>query len=135
MKSLTKARPRSKPSRSVRLYEGTPALVSMTIGSEQADYWLAPIPDAAFGQGYTMTKAATAENPEPGTPYAVNVDGERSTCECKGHLRWGHCRHVESLLALQKAGRLPSPPASLDPIDQAALDEHETARLTPWDDL
>ena len=35
-------------------------------------------------------------------------------CQCKGFLRHGHCKHVESLLALQKAGRprLPETPES-----------------------
>lgn len=41
--------------------------------------------------------------------YTVVVAGRESSCECLGHLRWGHrvqCRHIAGLLALQKAGKL-----------------------------
>lgn len=48
------------------------------------------------GRAFVVSKMPDGEH------YNV-VDGK---CTCKGHVRWGHCRHVEGLKALQKAGRL-----------------------------
>ena len=41
-----------------------------------------------------------------GTAYHVNLSGADSTCDCKGFTSHGHCKHVESLLALQQRGKL-----------------------------
>src|SRR5262245_22568620 len=41
-----------------------------------------------------------------GTSYAVCLSGPDSTCDCKGFTSHGHCKHVESLLALQQRRRL-----------------------------
>jgi len=41
-----------------------------------------------------------------GTVYHVNLSGSDSTCDCKGFTSHGHCKHVESLLALQQRGKL-----------------------------
>jgi hypothetical protein len=41
-----------------------------------------------------------------GAAYHVNIDGDRRTCECKGYLRHGHCKHGDGLAALLAAGRL-----------------------------
>ena len=61
-----------------------------------------------FGRGFTLEKM-TDGNPLTCEPaYSVNIDGEASTCECKGFLRWHHCRHVEALTALLEAGKLAS---------------------------
>jgi hypothetical protein len=51
------------------------------------------------------------EDVKPGEPthYDATVDPAHPsgcTCECKGFLRWKHCKHVESLSALLAAGRL-----------------------------
>jgi hypothetical protein len=54
---------------------------------------------ADYGRGFELTKA-------DGTVYAVNLDGLASCCDCKGHTQHGHCKHVDSLTALEAAGRL-----------------------------
>ena len=38
--------------------------------------------------------------------YAVNIDGDKRTCECDGFNRWQHCKHADGLAALIAAGRL-----------------------------
>ena len=43
---------------------------------------------------------------EPEAAYAVNLNGAASTCECRGFLRWGHCKHVAGLQALIRQGEL-----------------------------
>ena len=66
---------------------------------EQTDaYTLEPIP-SDFGRGLLLLK-------QDGTSYAVLLSGPDSTCDCKGHTQHGHCKHVESLLALQQRGKL-----------------------------
>lgn len=96
--------------RTLRLTEtaGGPALV---IREQTSD---GPVKVEAYylsrsGRGFRLTKADTVT-------YGVSLDGERSTCSCKGFRRWGWhvkdgelvaCKHVMALLSLQAAGRLP----------------------------
>jgi hypothetical protein len=65
-------------------------------GHQQRDLYEVVLVPAAFGHGFHVRKFGAPES-----TYHVNLsaDGQHS-CECKGHLRWGHCRHVEALLAL-----------------------------------
>jgi hypothetical protein len=63
-------------------------------------YSVRPIP-SDWGTAYQMAKL-----PEESEPYGVCLAGADSTCDCKSHLRHGHCRHVEGLTALTNAGRL-----------------------------
>ena len=99
-------RQRVKPQRFVRLCvrpEGaSPGVVRITVGKEHADYFLTLIP-ADFGRGFKVEKIGLHEN-EP--PYHVHLDGENRSCECKGFLRHGHCKHSDGLAALVAAGRL-----------------------------
>jgi hypothetical protein len=70
-------------------------------------YFLSRVP-SDFGQAFYLEKiGAEAEE----SRYHVNLgaDGTGNSCECRGHLRWGHktpCRHVGALLALRVAGKL-----------------------------
>jgi hypothetical protein len=52
-----------------------------------------------YGRGFQLTKA-------DGTVYHVCLDGLCSACDCKGHTKHGHCKHVDSLTALEADGRL-----------------------------
>jgi hypothetical protein len=93
-------RQREKPERRCKLLrDGVGALtLTITVGKKQDAYALAEI-GADAGRGFELTK-------NDGTVYHVNADGMMSSCDCKGHLRWGHCKHLDALLALQVAGRL-----------------------------
>ena len=73
----------------------------ITVGKEQADYHLTELP-ADFGRGFLVEKIGGAES----AAYQVNIDGDNKTCECKGHLAHGHCKHSDGLAALIAAGRL-----------------------------
>lgn len=76
-------------------------------GKPDDHYHVKGIP-SDFGKGFTLEKMQEG-NPLTCEPaYSVNIDGEASTCECKGFLRWHHCRHVEALTALLEAGKLTS---------------------------
>jgi hypothetical protein len=82
----------------------------ITQGKEKRGYYVRQI-DADFGLAFSFTKFETDQ--EEGTPseYAVNVDerGNDHTCECLGHIRYGHkkpCRHVAAVLTLLRTNRI-----------------------------
>jgi hypothetical protein len=93
-------KPRAKPARSIRLCvkpDGkSPGVVNIRVGKEAADYFLTELP-ADFGRGFKVEKIGLDCRE---SAYAVNVDSERRSCECKGYLHHGHCRHVDGLAAL-----------------------------------
>ena len=78
-----------------------PAILDLFVGDDHAAYWMWAI-KADFGVGLKLEKFSALG----GEVYDVNLDGPRSSCECKGFLRWGHCKHVSACKALQKAGKL-----------------------------
>ena len=98
-------KPRPKPARSIRLMvrpsPETFGVVRLTVGKESHDYLLTELA-ADFGRGFRLEKVCFDAPP----PYHVNVDGDRRTCECEGHMRWGHCKHGDGLAALIAKGLL-----------------------------
>ena len=99
-------KPRLKPTRSIRLElrpeDNGLGIVRINIGKEHANYFLTLLP-ADFGRGFKVEKIGLTCN-DP--PYHVNIDGDTKTCECKGFLRHGHCKHSDGLAALIAAGKL-----------------------------
>ena len=98
------ARQRKKPARFCKLVSRSEVtvLVIRQARPRSADvvdaYCLEPIP-SDFGRGLLLHK-------HDGSSYCVNLSGPDSTCECKGFDAHGHCKHCESLLAQQAAGKL-----------------------------
>jgi hypothetical protein len=101
-------KPRPKPARFVRLVIKPAAdsvgVVRLTVGGKSVDYLLIPM-RADFGRGFRLEKIGLEAREGEG-PYHVNLDGASGTCECKGYLKWGHCKHGDGLAALIAAGRL-----------------------------
>ena len=99
-------KPQRKPARFVRLVikpdAGSLGVVRLTVGGQSADYLLTPLP-ADFGRGFQVEKIGLEGR---GEVYHVNLDGDKRTCECKGFLKWGHCKHADGLAALVAAGKL-----------------------------
>jgi hypothetical protein len=62
-----------------------------------------------WGRAFEVRKLAA----DGGEIYHVNLTSDGTTCDCKGHERWGHCKHAEALVALQARGKLDDvrPPA------------------------
>jgi hypothetical protein len=104
--AASQRKPRPKPERRIRLEvrpeHGGLGIVRIWVGQEYADYFLDPIP-ADFGRGFKVEKIGLHAN-DP--PYHVHLDGDQRSCECKGFLRHGHCKHADGLAALVAAGRL-----------------------------
>ncbi len=99
-------KPRTKPARFVRLcirpLGRAPGVVRLTVGKESADYYLFAIP-ADFGTAFKVVKIGIDATEGE---YAVNIDADKRTCDCKGHARHGHCKHADGIAALIAAGKL-----------------------------
>jgi hypothetical protein len=102
-------RPRVKPARTVNLILAPTAtmegIVRITAGRSCQDYDLARVP-ADFGAGFRLTKLLGEHD-----TYHVNLNGQASLCDCLGHTHHGHCKHVDALAALVRAGRLSAGPS------------------------
>jgi hypothetical protein len=101
----------SKKDRTIRLLARVPGMVagmfSITEAGTTDRYFFSERP-ADFSRGFLVEKWSEAVRAVV-QEYHVCLDGDRSTCECKGHLRWGHrtvCRHVAGLVALAAAGKV-----------------------------
>jgi hypothetical protein len=73
-------------------------------------YYLWPVA-SDWGVAYRLDKLGEVL-PGEETTYHVLLDplaegGPRCACECRGFLRWNHCKHVEVLLGLHREGLLP----------------------------
>jgi hypothetical protein len=118
MASVSSPRPRVKPARKVNWvwrnaeYGYGVLRIVETAGRKVTvdDYFILPIP-SDFGLALEVTKLVPGKGAD--RRYAVNLggEGEPASCECKGFLGHGHCRHVEGLTALRLAGRLGPAPA------------------------
>jgi hypothetical protein len=78
------------------------AIIVITARGKSNDYCVKPLP-SDFGRAFQVEKIFDPEE----VTYHVNLNGERSTCECKGHLRWGTvCKHIGALQTLVAKGKL-----------------------------
>jgi hypothetical protein len=84
-------------------------VLTIKVGDEVFLYDLVEIPTELGGRAFRLRKAGV--EPEE---YNVLLNGEHSTCDCRGFARYGMgchggtgCKHVGSLNALVAAGRLP----------------------------
>jgi hypothetical protein len=103
--------PKGKPIRTVRVLQRTASLLLLEIreGERRTRYFLTRIP-SEVGPAYRFEKFVT----HGGEVYDVCLGTdphEPPSCECKGHIRWGHrtvCKHLACVRALGIAGKLPS---------------------------
>jgi hypothetical protein len=96
---------RPRPTRTVRLVRSPDrdgvGVFAVTAGGATAFYTLREIPCAIGGRGFAVHRLGV------GNLYHVRIgQPEDCSCECKGFLRYGSCRHVLGLLALLREGKL-----------------------------
>lgn len=108
MSTLTRSpRPRKPIARAIGVLEppqaDQPGLLKIVMGKEAAVYWYREIPADFGGRAFELRKFQAEE------AYHVLLPGNgcHGSCECKGHIRHGHCKHAEGLAALEQAGQLP----------------------------
>src|SRR4051812_38688362 len=95
-------RQRKRPERRCKLTrDGDNLTLTLTVGKTTTAHALKEI-GADNRRGFEVVK----EDGDRSPPYHANPDGMMSTGDCKGHARWGHCKHVDALLALQVAGKV-----------------------------
>jgi hypothetical protein len=75
--------------------------------AEDTHYHLTAVPSDLGGVAFQVAHLEV----DGGWIYHVRLDGAASTCDCRGFEAHRHCKHVESLLALQAEGKLPAAPA------------------------
>jgi hypothetical protein len=80
-------------------------LLRLALGPEVCCYFIEPVP-SDFGRAFSVTKLEAADEVPV---YHVLLDGRRSSCDCLGHQRHGHCKHLDALCMLVEQGQLPEP--------------------------
>ncbi|MHB1424603.1 MAG: hypothetical protein ACYC3I_15655 [Gemmataceae bacterium] len=111
MNTATKSRQRVKPERRVRVimpirdnYMGS---IEIKMGKEQFIYGIMPM-KSDFGVAFRLIESELIRQPDntfelhDTDRYDVLLNGEQSTCECKGFLGHGHCKHVDGLTTLRQ---------------------------------
>ncbi|HEY7310011.1 MAG TPA: hypothetical protein VH643_11685 [Gemmataceae bacterium] len=111
MTTTAKTRKSRKPERRIRvlhpLSDSGAAVVAITVDNKEEVYAVRRIA-ADFGAAYHVIKGELVEEPDESlrlhdaAHYDLCLNGEQSTCECKGFLRWHHCKHVSGLTALRQ---------------------------------
>lgn len=112
MSTSTTSRKRVKPERRIRLLhpisDKSAGIIAITVGKDEHVYAVRPIA-ADFGIAYRLIKGELVEEPDEQTlrlrdaaHYDVCLNGPQSTCECKGFLHHGHCKHVDGLTTLRQ---------------------------------
>jgi hypothetical protein len=107
MSTVVNSHPGVKPGRTVRVAvrptEVNPAAIIIIREPKYSDHYMVwPLP-ADCGRAFKVEKFLASESP---TYHILLADDGKHSCECKGFLRWGHCKHISSLLALCQAGQL-----------------------------
>lgn len=114
MSTTTKARSRRKPERRIRLLKpiehGIGAL-QIVIDGEPHNYLILPLA-SDFGSAFHLVKQELLPV-DPGVwelhdtaRYDLCLNGPQSTCECKGFLHRGRCKHVDGLTVLRQRGSI-----------------------------
>lgn len=98
--TTTKSRkPRAKQPRTVtvltRPVAGSEGKLLITEGKVSDVYFVREVPTDFPGRAFRVEKFGM----DAGESYDCHI-GPAPTCECKGHVYHGHCRHVEALTAL-----------------------------------
>src|SRR6185436_16036170 len=83
-------------------------VLTIRVGDESQDYHLTRIP-CDDGEGWHLDKID--ENGHVLAEYDVNLypSNGHHACDCPGGTYRGSCRHISSLVALHRAGRLSRP--------------------------
>jgi hypothetical protein len=111
MSTSTTSRKRVKPERRIRVLkpmsDSSAGVLAITVGKDEGVYAIRSIP-AAFGVAYHLIKGELVEQEDntlrlcDAAHYDVCLNGQQSSCECKGFLHRGRCKHVDGLTTLRQ---------------------------------
>lgn len=95
------------PTRSLS-YDRLTGLLTLVVGKDETSYWVEPIRhDDPAVRAFRVSKLRTSPPPAPLENYDVTVSPSGDSCECLGHLRWGHrtpCKHTAAVRVLIQRG-------------------------------
>ena len=92
-----------KPARTLKLTvdaETGLRFLTIRVGKQIDLYWLSDVPTPLDGRVFKLDKFGSADS-----YHVVLTRGEQS-CDCMGHLRWGHCKHASAALKLCELGKV-----------------------------
>jgi hypothetical protein len=99
-----------------------------TASATDTHYLTAKLP-SDYGLSLALVKVTDgADRPT----YHVLLNADAPSCDCKGFERWGRCKHLSALLALQAEGKLDALPAPTAPKPPAKPAPSPAA--TSWGD-
>lgn len=112
MTSLVTRVPSVKPARpkTLRFLRYVPATGTLTLrvvrGRQTVEtaYSLERI-GSQFGDGFRLTKNVGHAGDECDR-YDLHLSDEGHTCECRGNLQHGHCKHVDAVVRLRDLGMI-----------------------------
>jgi hypothetical protein len=88
--------------------EERPGLLELWVQGEQpVRRWVAPEPHDQGLPAFALVRVPGDATEAAGPTLHVVRNGACGSCECRGFLRRGHCRHQDALQALRRVGRLP----------------------------
>lgn len=106
-----KARKPAQPWEMTTEVEGGRVTVTARRGRTEVRYAVSGIP-CSFGQwAFRFTKLDPGTDPAESC-YDVLVSGPDSSCDCKGFLAHGHCKHLDWALSAVEAVQMAPAPAS-----------------------
>jgi len=109
-----KTKTRKPPVRTMH-YNRAVGCLLLTVDGKEFGYWIDPLatlagqdPGPSWGAlAFRLTKFVASQKPGEPDHYDVLIAPTGSaSCECKGCMRHGHCKHGASLLKLRELGRL-----------------------------
>ncbi|MDE2101701.1 MAG: hypothetical protein KGL39_30930 [Patescibacteria group bacterium] len=109
---------------------GAEWFVNVWQGAKFSTYWLVPL-TSDFGLAYQFQASRTKAPGEMQLDaYDVLIEVDGHSCTCPGHLRHGHCKHVDTLKLLIERGTLgrpvPDPDTLGEPCGQCFPDDPPT---------
>lgn len=85
------------------------ALLTLTVSGKATSYTVENIGSDDAEHGFRLEKLDASGATVESYDVELFTSNGYHGCTCKGFGRWGHCKHVESLVAIDQAGRLPKP--------------------------
>ncbi len=79
-----------------------PGVIDLAVGKQTTTYRVWPEASES-GRAFRLEKLADGETVEV---YHVGIDGDWTTCDCRGFLHHRRCKHTDGLKALVAAGQL-----------------------------
>lgn len=105
---LLPSRKSYKPGACFRWHTASRILTTTTDLKTEQRYWLTEYPvDDVDSRDFVLQKLDDGTDPESDSYTVFLADAQGfDSCDCRGQLRWGHCKHVDAVRAILANGWL-----------------------------